>query len=151
MPGRCERVGTCQYRLKVVLAACDSGRGMPKPLGYVNTYSRDKNQHKLNFSFSLTLTHTTYTSVVYQLLQLSGKGICLSECEFPCKSNSQTERKYTTGRAPLFISVFQKWPRGQKCVCMCMLVYSLTLMTKRVNVEAKECARVGVCAVNSEH
>lgn len=63
--------GNLSGRTSVVLAAWENGRGMLKPLGYVNTYSRDKNKHKLHFSRALTLTDTTYSSASYLWFKLS--------------------------------------------------------------------------------
>jgi len=119
-------------------AAWESISGMPKPLGYVNTHThththtRDKNQATfLSLSHENTHTHTTDISAPYLPLEIPPTGMC-PHAGAARKEGKVSERE---SRVVYDDDVFQRMPRGRKCVsvwvCVCL------------NKEVKERARVG--------
>lgn len=142
LPGRYEHVGTCQWRLRSCCAAWESGKGMLKPLGYVNTYNRDKNQHRQHFCPVLTFsTHiptlpTTYSCCWNYL------GLRYCPINIYARDTQWKKEGEQVGGPKCF---WELAARPEMCMYMCMSVYSCILMNEHATKETNEWASVDVC------
>lgn len=129
--------------------AWESGRGMPEPLGYVNTY-RDKQQHRLHFS--PRRRYRKHTLPIF--LILIGRITWLEPSWDPVNGSQHAaaaasgERKWLGEPGCLFSKV-ASGPEELHCVCTAH--YWGLLMTQAGSKEVEEWAWMGVlsCEVNS--